>query len=137
MGERAHSDKPILLADDSIALNKILVESLTRAGYSNLTMLQNGQELWESLQAYKATGRPIGDFCKLVITDIEMPKMDGMRLLKLIKEDDDLKHLPVIIFSSIITDANRHKGESLGAVAQLTKPEIAKLVELVDAYILP
>ena len=67
-----------------------------------------------------------------VITDIEMPQMDGHRLTKLIKSDDKLKHLPVIIFSSLVNEELRRKGESLGADAQLTKPEIGSLVDAID-----
>ena len=67
-----------------------------------------------------------------VITDIEMPQMDGHRLTKLIKSDDILKHLPVIIFSSLVNEEMRRKGESLGADAQLTKPEIGSLVDAID-----
>ena len=65
-------------------------------------------------------------------TDIEMPQMDGHRLTKLIKSDDKLKHLPVIIFSSLVNEEMRRKGESLGADAQLTKPEIGSLVDAID-----
>ena len=67
-----------------------------------------------------------------MITDIEMPLMDGHRLLKLIREDNDLKELPVIIFSSLLNDDMRKKGESLGANAQLSKPEIGDLVGEID-----
>ncbi|MCL2168590.1 MAG: chemotaxis protein [Defluviitaleaceae bacterium] len=136
LGERKQSDKPILMVDDSFALNKLLVDALTQAEYTNLTMLQNGEEAWNLLQSYKASGQPIEEFVRLVITDIEMPKMDGHRLLKLIREDKDLKHLPVIVFSSIINDQARLKGESLGATAQLAKPDIKDLVKLVDEHIL-
>lgn len=58
--------------------------------------------------------------------------MDGHRLTKLIKSDDKLKHLPVIIFSSLVNEEMRRKGESLGADAQLTKPEIGSLVDAID-----
>lgn len=136
LGERARSDKPILMVDDSIVLNRMLVESLTRAEYTNLTMCSNGTEAWDVLQKYKESGRPIEDLVKLIITDIEMPQMDGHRLLALIREDAELKHLPVIIFSSIIDDDSRRKGISLGATAQLSKPEIADLVGMVDKHIL-
>jgi two-component system chemotaxis response regulator CheV len=68
----------------------------------------------------------------LVITDIEMPQMDGHRLTKLIKDDKELQKLPVIIFSSLISDEMRIKGEQLGANEQLTKPEIGHLVEVID-----
>ena len=66
------------------------------------------------------------------MTDIERPQMDGHRLPKLIKSDDKLKHLPVIIFSSLVNEEMRRKGESLGADAQLTKPEIGSLVDAID-----
>ena len=136
LGERERSEKPILVVDDSPAINKALLEALTHANYTNLTMLQNGDEAWNTLQSYKATGKPIEDVVKLIVTDIEMPKMDGHRLLKLIRDDRDLKHLPVIIFSSTINEQMKIKGEQLGASAQLTKPEIFDLVKLVDAHIL-
>jgi two-component system chemotaxis response regulator CheV len=61
-----------------------------------------------------------------------MPKMDGHRLTKLIKSNDGLKHIPVIIFSSLVNDEMKRKGEQLGADAQLTKPEIGKLVDAID-----
>ena len=73
-----------------------------------------------------------GHWTRTVITDIEMPQMDGHRLTKLIKSDDKLKHLPVIIFSSLVNEEMRRKGESLGADAQLTKPEIGSLVDAID-----
>jgi len=67
-----------------------------------------------------------------VITDIEMPQMDGHRLTKLIKSNDKFKHIPVIIFSSLVNEEMRRKGERLGADAQLTKPEIGSLVDAID-----
>ena len=70
-----------------------------------------------------------------IITDIEMPIMDGHRLTKLAKTDDILKQIPLIIFSSLVNDEMRRKGEALGADAQLTKPEIGSLVEAIDGLI--
>ena len=72
---------------------------------------------------------------KLVITDIEMPQMDGHHLLKLIREDSATEDIPVIIFSSLINDEMRRKGEALGANAQLSKPEIGNLVRIVDGLV--
>ena len=71
-----------------------------------------------------------------VITDIEMPQMDGHRLTKLIKMDEKLKHIPVVIFSSLVNEEMRRKGESLGADAQLSKPEIGQLVDAIDKLLL-
>ena len=136
LGERTRSDKPILLAEDSNVLNRMLVDALTQAGYTNITMCSNGQETWDVLLQYKESGVPITDLVSLVITDIEMPQMDGHRLLKLIRDDEVLKDMPVIVFSSIIDEKMRLKGEKLGATAQLSKPEIANLIDMVDAHIL-
>ena len=72
-----------------------------------------------------------------VITDIEMPMMDGHRLTKLIKEDDKTKNIPVIIFSSLVNEEMMRKGESLGADAQLSKPEIGNLVRIIDELVKP
>ena len=136
MGQRDNSDKPILMAEDSPTLNKLLVECLTQAGYTNLTMCSNGKEAWELLQKYKNDSQPIENLVRLVITDVEMPVMDGHKLLNLIRGDNDLKNIPVIIFSSLIDDAMRIKGERLGATAQMSKPEIVDLIGLVDTHIL-
>ena len=61
-----------------------------------------------------------------------MPEMDGHRLTKLVKDDARLKKLPVVIFSSLINEQMRIKGEELGADEQLTKPEIGHLVHVID-----
>lgn len=131
LGERSRNETPILIAEDSALLNKLIVESLKKAGYVNINHTENGQEAWDYLSQWKAEGS-IDKNCKCVITDIEMPQMDGHRLTKLIKSDDVLKSLPVVIFSSLINDEMRRKGEQLGADAQLTKPEIGNLVKTID-----
>ena len=69
------------------------------------------------------------------MSDIEMPLMDGHRLTKLIKTDDELKHIPVILFSSLISDELRIKGQEVGADEQITKPEIVELVSIIDRLI--
>lgn len=71
-----------------------------------------------------------------VITDIEMPLMDGHRLTKLIKSDEETKDIPVVIFSSLVNEEMKRKGVSLGANAQLSKPEIGNLVRVVDDLVL-
>ena len=129
------NEKAILIAEDSILLNKMIVESLKKAGYVQLIHTANGQEAWDVIQECKNKGT-LKDDIQCVITDIEMPMMDGHRLTKLIKTDDETKHIPVIIFSSLVNDEMRKKGESLGADAQLSKPEIGNLVRLVDGLLL-
>lgn len=131
----ARASKPILIAEDSLLLNKMIVESLKKAGYTQLIHTANGKEAYDIIMDCKAKGT-LNENIQCVITDIEMPIMDGHRLTKLIKDDDELKSIPVIIFSSLVNDEMRRKGESLGVDAQLSKPEIGNLVHLVDELLL-
>ncbi|MBO4559087.1 MAG: chemotaxis protein CheV [Lachnospiraceae bacterium] len=134
LGERQRNTKPVLVAEDSPLLSKLILDSLHKAGYTNVIMNNNGQEAYDKLCAFRDEGT-IYDKVKCVITDIEMPQMDGHRLTKLIKDDNGMKNLPVIIFSSLVNDEMRRKGESLGANAQLSKPEIGQLVTTIDKLI--
>ena len=135
LGERQRNNVPILIAEDSPLLNKLIVDSLHKAGYANLIHTENGQQAYDVIQECKKEGT-LQDHVQCIITDIEMPIMDGHRLTKLVKSDDDLKHIPVVIFSSLVNDEMRKKGEALGANAQLSKPEIGNLVRTVDGLVL-
>lgn len=134
LGERTRNDVPILMAEDSALLSKLISDSLKKAGYANLIITANGQEAWDIICDCKEKGT-LNDHVRCVITDIEMPIMDGHRLTKLIKDDEQLKQIPVIIFSSLINDDMRRKGEELGANAQLSKPEIGNLVREIDKLV--
>ena len=124
---------PIVVADDSTLLRNMLMEALTTAGYDNITIFNNGEEVWEYVCKVKAGGADrVLERIRCLITDIEMPKMDGHRLTKLIKTDPALMDIPVIIFSSLIDENMQMKGLEVGADAQLSKPEIGSLVGYVD-----
>ncbi|MCR4650889.1 MAG: chemotaxis protein [Lachnospiraceae bacterium] len=127
--------KPILIAEDSVLLNKLICDSLKKAGYYQLIHTANGQEAYDIIMDCKAKGT-IAENIQCVITDIEMPQMDGHRLTKLIKDDPELSSIPVVIFSSLVNEEMRKKGEALGADAQLSKPEIGNLVRLIDGLLL-
>ena len=131
LGPRSRNEKPIWIAEDSILLSKMIEDSLRKAGYVNLRMYPNGRELWEALNLLPKE-QPISRHVGLIITDIEMPQMDGHRLTKLVKENERYKGIPLIIFSSLISDEMRIKGRQLGADEQLTKPEIGHLVQVID-----
>ncbi len=133
MVERERSDSTILIAEDSPLLSKLITDCLRKAGYQKLLINNDGQEAWDMLNEMKAKGNYKDVHC--IITDIEMPRMDGHRLTKLVKGDDDLKKIPLIIFSSLVNEEMRRKGEQLGADAQLTKPEIGQLVGAIDELI--
>lgn len=135
LGARTRNDIPILIAEDSPLLNRLIVDSLKQAGYSNLMHTENGQEAYDIITECKEKGT-LDEHVKCIITDIEMPLMDGHRLTKLVKSDEATKHIPIIIFSSLVNEEMRRKGEALGANAQLSKPEIGNLVKTVDALTL-
>ena len=106
-------------------------DSLERAGFTEIKNFPNGQEAWDYLSSIR-DDEDLYEKVKLVITDIEMPEMDGHRLTKLIKDDERLKKLPVVIFSSLVNEQMRQKGKELGADEQLSKPEIGHLVAVMD-----
>lgn len=122
-----------LVADDSATIRLMLQKSLTKANIEP-TIVSNGQEALNAVRglARKAQeeGRPISELVDIVISDIEMPLMDGFTLTKNIKTDPALKSLPVVLYSSIITQELRHKGESVGADMQISKPEMHRLPEV-------
>ena len=132
MGPRDRNDRPIWVAEDSALLSKMIENSLRKANYVNLRMFPNGQELWDALSVLPADHELEQDVA-LIITDIEMPQMDGHRLTKLVKESGSrFKEVPLVIFSSLISEEMRLKGKDLGADEQLTKPEIGHLVDVMD-----
>lgn len=132
MGERSRQECPILLAEDSPLLLEMLKKCLTKAGYTHLIPTTNGLEAWNTLDRMMNEGGIVGEDVALVITDIEMPQMDGHHLAKKIKTDPRFVGLPVVIFSSLVNDEMKKKGEALGVDAQLSKPEIGRLVAQLD-----
>jgi len=131
---RKRNELPILISEDSHLLSSLITECLHKSGYINITTTDNGQEAWNLLNKYKEEGT-VKDKVACIITDIEMPQMDGHRLTKLVKDDSVLHDIPVVIFSSLVTEEMRKKGEALGADAQLSKPEIGQLVETIDGIL--
>ena len=131
MGDRPLCSSPLVIAEDSVLLQKMIDDSLERAGFMDVKNFNNGQEAWNYLETMRHDS-DLYDKVNLIITDIEMPEMDGHRLTKLVKDDPRLKKIPVVIFSSLIDDQMRIKGEALGADEQLTKPEIGHLVHVID-----
>ncbi len=135
LGRRKTCTRPIIYAEDSQLLSTMIYDGLNKAGYINVIATNNGLELWEMLQKYKESG-DVYSRVACVVTDIEMPQMDGHRLLRLIRADPELKDLPVIIFSSLINEEMKRKGERLGADAQLSKNEFGKFIQRLDELIL-
>lgn len=130
------ASKKIFLAEDSRTIRELLKEVLSEAGYDNVQVYENGEDILTALFEIKdAHGEDFRSEVDLVITDIEMPKLDGHTVTRRIKEDPILKDIPVIIFSSLITEQLFHKGESVGADLQISKPTIVELVSGIDSLL--
>lgn len=135
LGKRERSEKRLVVAEDSPLLRKLINDTLAEAGYEVVDFFENGKQALEYLES-QAAEVAAGQGPQLLITDIEMPQMDGHHLTRRIKENTELKELPVIIFSSLITEDLRHKGVEVGADAQVSKPEIAQLIKHIDQFVL-
>lgn len=136
LGKRERIEKKVIIAEDSPLLRKLLFDTMNEAGYVNTEFFENGRDAYEYLEALAKADKEIEKYVQMVVTDIEMPQMDGHHLTKKIKTHPDLQKLPVIIFSSLITDDLRHKGEKVGAEDQISKPEITELILRMDKLIL-
>lgn len=125
----------ILLAEDSPTVREAIGETLSRSGYSKLICFHDGAEAWSWLTNRIDEVDSIDDLGHLLICDVEMPQIDGLHLTKRIKQHPQLRQLPVLLYSSIITADNHKKGVAVGADAQVSKPELTKVVELADELI--
>jgi two-component system chemotaxis response regulator CheV len=117
----------VLLAEDSPFMRSVIEKVFRASGYARLEIFDNGAALWEAAQA--------GPTPAAIVSDIEMPRMDGLHLCKRIKADPRLAKVPVVLFSSLISQDNLNKGAAVGADMQVSKPELAEMVRLVDRAI--
>lgn len=128
----AESGLKVLVADDSATIRLMIEKSLKEANITPI-ITNNGDEALRKAMKLKeqavSEGKDITEYVDLVVSDIEMPLMDGFSLTKNIKEDPVLQKLPVILYSSIITKELKHKGDSVGADLQITKPDLHTIPE--------
>ncbi|MEW5771974.1 MAG: chemotaxis protein [Thermodesulfobacteriota bacterium] len=127
-----------MVADDSSSIRNMMVQNLEADGFTVLTA-GDGEDALKKLLAVKeqaaAAGVPATDLLDVLVSDVEMPRMDGYTLTRRVKEDPVLKDIPVILFSSLISDSIRHKGLAVGADEQISKPEFGELAERAKALI--
>lgn len=128
----------LLVVDDSSSLRHIIRSSLEKSGF-RVTDKANGNEAWEYLcslrDQFAGTEHRVTDEIQLVISDIEMPDMDGHSLTAHIRNDTSMRDMPVILFSSLITEALRAKGERVGADRQVSKPDLPRLNKIIKELI--
>jgi two-component system, chemotaxis family, chemotaxis protein CheV len=133
--KRDRSKFKIVVAEDSALLRKLLSDTLTEAGFQKIDFFENGKDALNYLEHSIKEEGDLNKTIDLLITDIEMPMMDGLTLTKQVKDHPLFSKLPVVIFSSLITDDLRHKGQNVGADAQVSKPEIGELIKVIDQLV--
>lgn len=128
----ARADKRIVVAEDSDLIRAKIVRLLAESGYSGVSDFRNGLDAWNYIVA-----SPREELPELVVTDIEMPMLDGLHLCKRIRAHAEIGDIPVVLFSSLVNDRTRNKGEQVGASAQISKPQLTEVVHLADSFLLP
>jgi two-component system chemotaxis response regulator CheV len=127
---------PVVIADDSGMIRKLVVNALTSEGYDNVKNFDNGLSafnyLFDKKQQSESERKDINELVGVVVSDIEMPQMDGLNLCKRIKEDSVLKQVPVVLFSSLINDQMIQKCKRVGADGQISKPEMKQMITYID-----
>jgi two-component system chemotaxis response regulator CheV len=119
--------KRVVLAEDSPFMRNLMREVFINSGYARLEVCSDGEQAWKLV-----SGATEVDPIHCIVSDIEMPRMDGLFLCKNIKQHAALRDVPVILFSSLISQDNLKKGQQVGADMQVAKPELAEMVRLVD-----
>ena len=131
----------IIHADDSVSIRHLVFDLLKKEGRFEVTQANDGEDAWNMLLEYKKEAEekniPVTDIVQGIISDIEMPNLDGLTLCRFIKEDAILRTIPVAMFSSLISTSLARKCESVGADAQFAKPDLQaisdKMFELIEA----
>ncbi|MEM8737721.1 MAG: chemotaxis protein [Planctomycetota bacterium] len=121
----------VWLAEDSSFIRSSIEKMLRESGFTNFTAYRNGLEAWDAM---KAAHQSPGDLPDVLISDIEMPQMDGLHLCKKVKDASATAGIKVVLYSSLITDETRHKGIEVGADEQYNKPKLENVVHAIDRW---
>jgi len=133
-------DVTVMFVDDSSVARGQIQRTLDEMGVKYISAV-NGQDAWDKLSEIasqtEADGSAVIDRVQFILTDIEMPEMDGYVLTRKVKEDERFKGIPVIMHSSLSAESNQALGEGVGAdayVAKFQPRELAgTLVKLMSA----
>ncbi|MEQ8790716.1 MAG: chemotaxis protein [Pirellulaceae bacterium] len=126
---------PIIYAEDSKMISQMIFDALKEAGFLNVQGFPDGHDAWNHLLSVVAeTSNPaeLSQRVACLITDVEMPRCDGLSLTRRVREHNLLKDLPVVVFSSLVSRDNEKKGMQVGATAQVSKPKYKELIQTIE-----
>jgi two-component system chemotaxis response regulator CheV len=131
----------ILYAEDSSIIRKMMLRTLQSGGYTQVKAFEHGKSAYDYIEGLKkqadSEGKSISDFIDCIITDIEMPQMDGLTLCKSVKENPQDSGIPaVIVYSSLVNEEMARKCQSVGADAQVSKPHGDEILQVLDQFCL-
>ncbi|SDH63984.1 two-component system, chemotaxis family, response regulator CheV [Vibrio xiamenensis] len=132
------NSKTIMVVDDSAFIRSLIQDTLSSAGYNIIACKDGGEahdKLMEVAGVAKNENMSVDELINAVVTDVEMPRMDGMHLVKRLRDSAAYHSTPIVMFSSLMSDDNRVKALALGANDTITKPEIGKMVAMMDKYV--
>lgn len=130
--------KTVMVVDDSAFIRSMIQDTLTSAGYNIIACKDGGEahdKLMNLIEVAKEENLPVSELIDGVVTDVEMPRMDGMHLVKRLRDSEAYASMPIVMFSSLMSEDNRAKALALGANDTITKPEIGRMVAMMDKYI--
>ncbi|WP_159651321.1 chemotaxis protein [Vibrio atypicus] len=130
--------KTIMVVDDSAFIRSMIQDTLSSSGYNIIACKDGGEahdKLMNLIEVAKQENIPVSELIDGVVTDVEMPRMDGMHLVKRLRDTDAYSSIPIVMFSSLMSEDNRAKALALGANDTITKPEIGRMVTLMDKYV--
>ena len=125
-------DVKLFFAEDSAIIRQGIMRVLQKAGYTKVQSFGDGLACWKGI----VKAREEGELPVLVVSDIEMPELDGLALCRRIKEDQVLRQIKVVMYSSLINENTSHKCDEVGADDFTSKPDVSKVVALVDQFCL-
>ncbi len=133
-------NRTIFFADDSMVARKQIERTLDALGVKYV-FATNGKEAWQELSKIanraEVLNQKVTDYIQLVLTDVEMPEMDGYVLTRNIKSDPRFTGIPVLMHSSLSSDANAQLGKSVGVDEYVPKFEPHKLAEVLTRILVP
>jgi len=137
---KKRDDAKIIVVDDSSMIRDFIQQALIKAGYNSVSVFTNGKDALDYItnlnNKAKKLGVPIDNFATIVLSDIEMPRMDGLTLCNKIKHELNLATLPVVMFSSLINEQMAEKCIQVGADNYISKPKMDDVVKWFDNLLL-
>jgi len=128
-----HGQLHIVFAEDSTTIRKGVVSVLRKVGFEKITEFENGLQAYDFIKNTENHEKEDDPHAILaLVTDIEMPRMDGLTLCRKLKQDERFRKIPIVIFSSLINDQMIEKCKTVGADHYVSKPEVNKLTRYLN-----